>query len=300
MVRPSREEANLISSVTRRIPVVVLAVAGFATAPQVASADIVNVHPGQDAIQRAIDNRAQNGDTVRIHDGRYKEDVEVNKRLTLTDAGDGRPVIDGRCEVGRVVDVQRNGVVLDGLKVMGAVDNIAAAEVNFEFIERGTARDLLLRDTCGGGPDQGAGYGVNVYSSERIRVKNVNAKGFSDAGVYIGLIESTGNGQLLVRDNETFGNNMGIIIEEVETDADVLVRDNDTHDNGKGFFVHSSVDTVFRENLISDNAIGIHLDPPSADNQFFDNTLTGNDDDLLDEGLGNCGSGNSPEIFGDC
>ncbi len=285
---------------TRRTPIAIAALAALSVAPQVASAAVVNVHPGQDAIQRAIDNRAKNGDTLRIHDGRYKEDVEIHKRLTLTSAGNGRPVIDGRCDTGRVVDVERNGVVVEGLKVIGAFEGGGTAAVNFEFIEKGTARDLVLRDTCGAGPANGAQYGVNVYSSERILVEDVNAKGFSDAAVYIGLIESTGNGELLVRDNETFGNNMGIIIEEVETDADVLVRDNDTHDNGKGFFVHSSEDTVFRENLISDNAIGIHLDPPSTGNQFFDNTLTGNDDDLLDEGLGNCGSGNSPEIFGDC
>ena len=267
-----------------------------------ASAATINVKPGNNAIQRAIDNRASNGDTLRLHGGRYREHVDVTKRVTITEFGDGQATIDGECDTGEqfVVDVDRNGVVLEGFKVMGAYDNISAAEVNFEGIERGTARDLVVRDTCGGGPDNGAGYGVNVYNSERITVEGVNGKGFSDAAVYIGLITTTGPGELVVEDNETFGNNMGIIIEEVEPEADVEVRNNDTHDNGRGIFVHVSDAVLFANNQIADNALGIHIDSGSDDNVFNNNTLSGNDDNLLDEGSGNCGSGNSPEIFDPC
>jgi nitrous oxidase accessory protein len=287
------------AGVIRRVSVG-LAALGAVAAASPAAADTVNVKPGNNAIQRAIDNRASNGDTVRIHQGRYREDVTVAKRLKLKAPNGERPVIDGECDAQFVIDVDRNGVVVDGLKVIGATNNISAAAVNFEFIERGTARDLVVRDTCGGGPANGAGYGVNVYSSERILLEDVNAKGFSDAGIYIGLIEETGPGVLLVRGNETFGNNMGIIIEEVVGTTDVRVRDNDTHDNGKGIFVHVSDDLLFEDNEIADNTLGIHADAGSDDNVFLGNTLTGNDQNLLDEGSGNCGSGNSPEVFGDC
>lgn len=272
----------------------------MAVVPAAAEAATINVHPGTNAIQKAIDNRADNGDTLRIHDGRYKEDVTVDKRLTLTDAGDGRPLVDGECDAQFTIDVDRNGVVVEGLKVIGATDNVSAAEVNFENIQRGTARDLVLRDTCGGGPGSGAGYGVNVYRGERITVEDSNAKGFSDAGVYIGDIESTGTGELVVEDNETFGNAQGIIIEEVEPAADVSVVNNDTHGNGKGIFVHISDGTEYRDNRIANNTVGIHLDAGSDNNGFFDNTLLNNDDELLDEGADNCGNGNSPEIFSPC
>ena len=226
----------------------VVAVAVFATlgVAGTASAANVNVHPGNNAIQKAIDNRASNGDTLRLHGGRYKEDVDVDKKVTITEFGDGTATIDGECEAGFVVDVDRNGVVLEDFKVVGASDNVSAAEVNFDGIAKGTARDLTLRDTCGAGAGNGAGYGVNVYNSERILVEGVNAKGFSDAGVYIGLITTTGPGELNVRDNTTFGNAQGIIIEEVESDADVLVEENFTHDNGKGIFVHVSDAVLFR------------------------------------------------------
>jgi parallel beta-helix repeat protein len=268
--------------------------------PAAGQAAVVDVKPGDNAIQKAIDNRASNGDTVRIHKGRYREDVTVDKRVTLKAPAGERPVIDGRCDAQFVVDVDRNGAVVEGLKVIGAAANIAAAAVNFENIERGTARDLVVRDTCGGGPGDGAGYGVNVYRGERILVEDVNARGFSDAGVYIGLIESTGAGDLRVRDNETFGNNMGIIIEEVVGTTDVQVRDNSTHDNGKGLFVNDSDDVRFANNRIADNSLGIDIDAGSDDNVFTDNALIGNDSNLADAGTGNCGQGNSPEVFDPC
>ena len=282
-----------------RVALVAGVLAGVLVGPTSATAGVVNVKPGKNAIQRAIDNRASNGDTLRIHDGRYREDVAVDKRLTLTDAGDGRPVIDGRCDAERVINVRRNGVVVKGLKVVGATNNVAAAAVNFAFIELGAARDLVVRDTCGDGPSQGAGYGVNVHSS-MIWVEDVNARGFSDAGIYIGLIEETGLGTLLVRGNETLGNAQGIIIEEVVGKADVRVEENDTHDNGTGIFVHDSDGVSFEGNSITDNAVGILIDAGSDNNFFLANTLSGNDDDLDDSGSGNCGSNNSPDLFPPC
>ncbi len=287
------------AGMVRRLSIGLVSMGALAV-PGIAQADVVNVQPSNNAIQKAIDNRASNGDTLRIHGGRYREDVTVDKRLTLTGAGDGRPVIDGRCDAQFVVDVDRNGVVVEGLKVMGAANNIAAAEVNFENVEKGTARDLVVRDTCGAGPGNGAGYGVNVYRGERILVEDVDAKGFSDAGVYIGLIESTGAGELLVRDNNAHGNNMGIIIEEVVGTTDVEVRNNDTHDNGKGFFVNDSDDVLFANNTIADNSLAIDIDAGSDGNVFTGNTLTGNDSNLADAGAGNCGQDNSPEIFDPC
>jgi nitrous oxidase accessory protein NosD len=273
--------------------------AALAGAPA-ALAGTVNVHPDRPgAIGKGID-RAKRGDTVRVHGGRYEERVKIDKRVTLTAAGDGLPVVDGECDALFTIDVERNGVVVEGLKVVGAKNSVAAAEVNFPFIERGKARDLVLRDTCGNGPGAGAGYGVNVYQGERLTVVDNKAKGFSDAGVYIGSIGSTGAGELRVARNRTFENAQGIIVEEVKPAADVVVKENDTHDNGRGIFVHLSEDTEYRDNRIADNATGVHLDPGSDDNVFLGNAFTGNDTDLLDEGAGNCGSGNTPELFDPC
>lgn len=286
--------------VARRVCTVVVAGAVVAALPATAGAATINVHPGGvNKIQKAV-NRADNGDTLRIHGGRYEETPQVDKRLTLTAAGDGVPLVDGECDVLHTLDVDHNGVVIDGLKVVGAQAGTAAAEVNFEHIEKGTARDLTLRDTCGDGPHAGAEYGVNVYQGERITVEDSSAKGFSDAGIYIGDITSTGADELVVQNNETFGNNRGIIIEEVEPPADVEVLSNETHHNDLGIFVHVSDQVLFHANSIHDNGTAIGIDNGSDDNVFTNNTFNDNDVTLDDDGSGNCGVGNTPEPFDPC
>jgi parallel beta-helix repeat protein len=286
--------------VIRSVSIAAATAAVVAALPSAAGADVINVHPGPNQpIQRGI-NQAQAGDTVRVHDGHYFGDVIVNKRVTLTDAGDGRPVVDGECDEFFVIDVDRNGVVVQGLKVVGALENTGSAEVNFTGRKTGTARDLVLRDTCGAGPNAGAEYGVNVYQSERITVEDSNAKGFSDAGIYIGAITETAPDLLLVRNNETFGNNRGIIIEDVAPPAEVITRGNDTHDNDTGIFLHNSDETKYRNNRIAGNANGIHIDVDSDDNEFYGNLFSNNSVNVIDEGDGNCGQDNTPEQFNPC
>jgi nitrous oxidase accessory protein NosD len=284
---------------TRSGLLAVVALLALGAAAPDAGADTINVRPDRpDAIQKGID-RASRGDTVRVHKGRYKEDIVVDKRLKLTDAGDGRPVVDGECETLRTIDVDHNGVVVKDLKIVGAEEGGAAA-INFDAVEKGTARGLVLRDTCGDGPGAGALYGVNAYEAERLTVADNNAKGFSDAGIYIGHIETTGSASLRVVENETFGNARGILIEDVAAAADVRVRGNDTHDNGEGIFVHISDAVLFAHNQITDNTIGVRIDEGSDGNTFNGNTFSGNATNVDDEGVGNCGAGNSPEVFDPC
>ena len=78
---------------SRRVVVIAAAAAGLAL-PAIAGAATINVNPGKNAIQKAV-NKADNGDTLRIHSGTYKGHVNVDKKLRLTDAGDGRPLLDG-------------------------------------------------------------------------------------------------------------------------------------------------------------------------------------------------------------
>jgi parallel beta-helix repeat protein len=158
----------------------------------------------------------------------------------------------------------------------------------------------VLRDTCGDGPSSGAQYGVNVYQSGKLKITDIDGKGFSDAAIYIGAITDTGNGQLLVADSRTHDNNQGIIVEDTTPEADVYVRDNRTIGNGRGIFVHNSDQVEFERNLVEDNATGIYIDEPSEDNIFTDNAFLNNSADVEDLGSGNCGSGNTPEPFSPC
>jgi parallel beta-helix repeat protein len=260
-----------------------------------ATADTINVRPGKNAIQRAI-ARADAGDRLRIHDGRYRGAVELTKRLRLVGVGK-RPVIDARCKSEIAIDVNASGVVLDHLKVIGAADLFA---VNFMDVRRGTARDLVLAETCNG--EDATLYGINVYDSQRIEVlRNRAFGGFRDAGIYVGDITDTSPGPLLVVGNEAYGNNRGIIVED-SSGVDVRVRDNRFHDNTvsgvdhpSGIVVRRSDGILFRDNRLRDNGdYGFHIDAGSDGNVLLDNVASGSGiSDLFNQGSGNCGSRNS-------
>ena len=63
-----------------------------------------------------------------------------------------------------------------------------------------------------------------------MQITNNRATGFTDAGIYVGGISSTPNGTLFVGDNDTSGNNKGIIVED-SAGGDIALFSNEVHDN---------------------------------------------------------------------
>jgi nitrous oxidase accessory protein len=271
----------------------VLLGAWSAAGQQGQGARILHVRPGQDALARAI-ARADAGDTLRIHRGRYRESVEIDKPLTLVGVGKRRPVIDARCDSLITVAVQTSGVVLERLRIVGATDSFdAGREIDFRGAASGIMEDLRLRDTCD------SEYGVNLVESGAVSVLNSRARGFSDAGIYVGEISDTGGGTLLVSGNETDGNNKGIIVEA--STGSISVVGNKVHHNtlpgvGEqvGIFVNGSDGVTIAGNSVRRNgSVGIHLTAEANGNVLNDNSITRNPLDIRNEGAGNCGSGNS-------
>ena len=276
-----------------------LAIVGFvlflAPAAAAKTIDVRPQGPAVNVIQRAI-NKASPGDRIRVHEGRYRGEIRVTKKLSIFGArNEKRPTIDARCDSSMAVDVLASGVSLQGLKVVGAIDTFA---INFNNIKRGVVDDVRMDNTCGG-----ALYGVNVFGQGAIKITDSNATGFTDAGYYVGSINTTSGGKLLIRRNEASGNNRGAIVEDsFDDDVDIRVLENDFHDNTipgegipSGIFVHNSDRTLIERNETNDNGVyGIHVDSESDDNIFNDNESTGNGTaNYFNEGTGNCGSGNS-------
>ena len=264
--------------------------------PSAADAKTIDVRPQGPAvnvIQKAV-NRAHPGDRIRVHHGTYRGSVTVDKKLSIFGArGERRPKLDARCRDSVVVDVDVRGVALSGLKVVGSAD---AFTVNFTNIASGRVDDLRLVNTCGQ-----ALYGVNVYGRGAIRITDNHARGYLDAGYYVGSIGSTGKRALVIKDNTASGNNRGAIVED-SSGVDIRVIDNvfDRNTIGgegipSGIFIHNSDGMLFAGNVTRDNGIyGIHADAESDDNLIRDNQSSGNGTaDFFDEGTGNCGSGNS-------
>jgi hypothetical protein len=275
----------------------VLAILALALlAAPAAVARTIDVHPrgpASNPLQRAI-NRADAGDRIRVHHGRYRESIVIDERLRLFAARDERrPVIDARCDSSIVVEVAANGVALEGLKVVGSADAFA---VDFTNIATGRVEDTRLVNTCGR-----ALYGVNVFGKGAIRIIGNDARGFLDAGYYVGSIGSTGKRALVIRNNTASANNRGAIVEDsAGVDIRVIgnVLDGNTIDGEgipSGIFVHNSDGMLFKGNRTRGNGVyGIHVDSESDDNAFRRNASSGNGTaNYFDEGTGNCGSGNS-------
>lgn len=257
----------------------------------------IDVFPGKDAISRAV-AEARPGDVLRIHPGRYRETVVVDKRLTIKGVGKRLPTIDGRCDSSVVVDVRADGVKLRRLRVQGAAGpaGYLSTEVNFSFVANGSARRMVFRDTCG------AEYGVNVYRTERVVVARSVARGFADAGLYVGDITE---GPVIFRRNEAFDNNRGIIVEDVVPDT-VVVSRNRVHHNARpgtgpepsGIDLIRADGALVTGNVVWDNLIyGIraYAQPQnvSTGNRIFDNAVSGSGTfDVYDEtATENCWNG---------
>jgi parallel beta-helix repeat protein len=273
----------------------------LALAPSSLAATI-EVTPGPSAINKAL-NQAHNGDTLRIHDGTYREAFTVDKRVTLRGVG-GRPLIDSRCKSRTAIKVTHGGVGLYHLKVIGAAENpsgLYPSELDVENVGTGTIFDLVVHDSCGG-TDVGAEYGINVFNSGALQVRDNRATGgFSDAGIYIGGITHTGTEGLRVRDNEAFGNHQGVIVEN-SAGGRIVVAHNRLHDNTiggeelepTGLFINNSDRVVMFDNSIKRNGhFGINISAGSDHNSLTDNTVTGNPIDLNNDGTANCGSANT-------
>ena len=276
------------NAIRRGLLVAALAALGAAL-PSAAGAATINVHPGPNAIQKAI-NKADGGDTLRIHDGTYPETLEVDKRLTLKGV-DGRPLINGRCDAQSTIDAVNDGVALKHLSVKGG-DQYGA---NYEFVNAGSVENTVFRESC-----DGALYGINVFQTGHMKLLDNDGQGFTDAGIYVGGLQDIGDKPFVIRGNNMHGNNIGILVEFGADGLDVRVVNNRANGNDHegesapaGIRLRDNNDVLLQGNVANNNGdYGIHLDSGSDDNTLLDNAADDNGTfDLFNEG-DNCGVGN--------
>ncbi len=282
-----------MSNVTRALALVLvmgLAIAIFSQTVQVqarvASPNaVIEVYPGVNAIRKALKN-ANPGDTLNIHVGTYNEAVNVKKaNITLRSAGDGEVIIDPQCNAVTGINMNAEGITIKGLTVRGAT----FYAINLEHRASGVVRGNTVDNTC-----PGAQYGVNVFDGGSIKVAGNGGTGWDDAVIYIGGINATPSGALVVKNTNATGSVRGIIIED-SANVNIKVLKNNVHDNtDTGILIHNSDGVLIKENTVTNNVSkGIHLDAPSDNNVVRDNTFTGHTTDILNDGTGNCFSGNT-------
>jgi parallel beta-helix repeat protein len=276
-----------------------LAIAGTACVllgcgvPAARAGNVIEVFPTPGALQAAL-NAAAPGDTLLLHAGTYNEAVDVNTaNVTVKAFGDGTAVVDAGCDALTTIDVNANGVRIERLTVRGGL----YYEVDYQFVTGGVLLRSTLRDTCD------ALYGVNVYQNNgAMTIVGNRANGFSDAGIYVGSIDTTGSQTILIAGNYSYGNNRGVIVEETEPAARIAVVRNRLVDNTlaglspttAGIFLHIATGVLIdRNTVLRNDDRGIELDASSNGNRVTDNTVDGHTFDLANFGSGNCFSGNT-------
>jgi parallel beta-helix repeat protein len=242
--------------------------------------NVIEVFPGRHALAKAL-GKAQPGDTLNMHAGRYKDSVTISKAgLSIVAAGDGAVTVDGRCLTTTTISVRASDVVIEGITVVGGT----FFEIDYEHVGGGDVVGDTVMDTCGA-----AEYGVNIYDTLAVNVAKVTASGFSDSGIYVGSITRLGGETLYVQSNSSNGNEVGIIV-EFSAMQHIVVDGNDVSDNSTGgIALQGSANIVVRNNIADGNGTyGILADGGSNNNLIKRNEATGNQYDLVNLGAGNC------------
>lgn len=177
-------------------------------------------------LQAAVSS-ASPGDIVMLDPGTYSEAVVLSvqglKLIGETSCGGARAMIENP-------GGQGNGIFAAGLDDLlfenFEVNNFDANDIFVTNADGVTFRNLTTR---GPGTPTGTEYGIFPIFSNNVLVENCTVSGVRDAGIYVG--EST---NIVIRNNEVFGNVAGI---EVENSGNAEVYGNYAHDNTGGILV---------------------------------------------------------------
>ena len=233
-------------------------------------------------IQEAVD-AAEDGDTIRVNDGEYEENVEIDKTLSLIGNGPDVTTIDGGGE-GEVVLIKADWCNVSGFKVTGSGSDWENAGIKVEAryvrISNNTIRDNS--------------YGINLWISDSNTISN-NIIQYNGCGIYLDFSDSN------TITNNTIQNNDrdGIFLDESDSNT---ISNNTIRNNSRSgiyFYRYSDSNTISNNaiqdngwygiylywsdsNTISNNTIqntdqdGIHLDDYSCSNTIFNNTIRNN------------------------
>lgn len=260
-------------------------------APVVPEGCDVAVYPSDDdqtEVQEALITSAEN-DVVCLVDGPFEflGELSIDKK-GLTLRGINQPELDFSNQVagGNGIHAISDNFTIEGVTVRNpAGDGIRATAVENVLF----SNVKVLWDTS---DTENGGYGLYPVSSTGVIIEESEVSGASDAGVYVG--QST---QIIVRDNEVYGNVAGI---EIENSTDAEVTRNHCYDNTGGILVFNLPELPVKDgkrakvhnNLIEDNNREnfapegniVGLVPPgtgimvfaSDNNEFSNNTIRGN------------------------
>lgn len=237
--------------------------------------------------------KAQNGDTILVKKGIYKEgNIEVKKRVVLL--GEDYPVFDGEKKV-EVFSLKHDSIVLKGFKIKGSaygtITDPAAVRSyasNYIVIENNILDDnffgIYIEDgkhciiknnklVAYGSEEQKLGNGIHCWKSSNIQVINNQVRGHRD-GIYFEFVTESVIWRNIIEDNIRYG--LHFMFSHHDSYFTNVFRN-----NGAGVAVMYSKHVTMINNLFDKNwgesAYGLLLkeinDSYMSGNQFVENTI---------------------------
>ncbi len=235
------------------------------------------------SINQAIEG-AGNGDTISVQAGTYREKVDINKQITLTNAGDGMVWIDGECSRSYGIRVTSGNVTVKDIGVKKTTkEGIFIENAPNVTIEGNTIQDYNCQDS---GTQSSAGVASKYSGSTKVLNNRITRRveiGGSQKGQGNGIwFKSTSSnpsgGGHLISGNTIVGGYDGIGGEgEDDTrglfDRDTVIENNTVSDcNDDGIQVEGgNVNIRVRNNKILRCALGIASAPNLVGPLYIEN-----------------------------
>jgi parallel beta-helix repeat protein len=205
---------------------------------------IVNIDTGEsfESIQDAID-AANTGNTLSVLRGTYRENVTINKSLTLIGESKDNTIIDGRSS-GDVVAITADGVSIRRFTIQNCEVSFGPLYAGIKIDSNNNAVDNNNIQDCHNGVYLYPGTTGNVVSNNTIT---------NDRWCFTGILlyESSGNKIYSNDITNSLGQGSGIFLELSSNNA---IYANTIHDNHQGIYMtRSSNDNIFHHNNFIDN-----------------------------------------------
>ena len=171
---------------------------GFKVQP--VKAATITVPDDYSTIQAAI-NAANSGDTVFVKAGTYNEQVFINKSISLIGENRGTTIINEPSEVGDVVIIQANGVLISNFTINGYKEPEPAPPPNYWVDEQGIINEgyndtaIVNIDVTNGG---------NALAIEIRNANNITLTGCSITGNIRGVLLSDCSNITLINNNVNY------------------------------------------------------------------------------------------------
>ncbi len=208
-------------------------------------------------------SQASDGDTIIVMDGKYTENIEIDKQLTIkSDHGAESTTVTAADPSKNVLSVKADNVTIDGLTITGSteipmagiyllysgnsriVNNICSGNANgiyLDYSDNISVSNNTLSDNT---------HGIYIYSSEDVTVSN-NTCSDNTNGIYI-----YNSKDVTVSDNSCNTNVYGLLIKE---STRIAITGNTCSENGVGIKVYLSLEVNISNNTCEDNDYGLYI-----------------------------------------